>query len=62
MATAKAEDVGDGGVSLPQKMMSAVSGSILTSLLGESPGFSSGTGWSASRLHVARLPSEVHAS
>jgi hypothetical protein len=37
MATNKAEDVGDWGVSLGQKMMSAVSGSVLTSLLGESP-------------------------
>jgi solute carrier family 25 protein 39/40 len=38
-ATQRAEDVdvtaGAGEVSLPQKMLSAVSGSILTSLLGE---------------------------
>jgi len=35
MATGKAEDAGDGGVSLGQKMLSAVSGSVFTSLLGE---------------------------
>ncbi|KAF2675910.1 mitochondrial carrier [Lentithecium fluviatile CBS 122367] len=33
MAASKAEDVDDGGVTLVQKMMSAVSGSVLTSLL-----------------------------
>jgi len=35
MATGKAGDAGDGGVSLGQKMLSAVSGSVFTSLLGE---------------------------
>jgi len=34
MATDKAEDNGNDGVSLVQKMLSAVTGSVLTSLLG----------------------------
>lgn len=34
MATDKTEDVADGSVSLVQKMMSATTGSVLTSLLG----------------------------
>jgi hypothetical protein len=34
MADSKAEDVVDGGVSLVQKMLSATTGSVLTSLLG----------------------------
>lgn len=34
MADSKAEDVVDGGATLVQKMLSAVTGSVLTSLLG----------------------------